>query len=227
MFSELVDDVVARTRRPDMQADIIGYANATIRECQALALFWRDLVEDQLTPNAAPYTWDLPLNFFRLKAAQYGLTGCKPIYPERLPPGRVQEDKQFYYYFATSYVVFNGMGGLSYNGTFPVINLAYYVRQLSFKYYLVGARPAVFDSEDLTWTYLGGITDPILQAAARAKVANWLLQFWRELIAEGTCAKAFKIIGDPKAPSSFALFKSMQTNLLAMEQNEAFDEIAR
>lgn len=217
MFSELVDEIVTASGRRDRRTDIEGYVNATIRECQVQAFFYRDMIEDQLAPAGAdPYTWDLPVRFRQFRTIQYPGIG----YPKNLPPGRIQEDQQFYYYISTTYTTFVGAGALD------VINIAYYGYLKRLIYYADGARPAVYDTETETWTYLlsGAYVSTLgtaaLDLAARDKVSNWMTLYWYHAVKEGTYAKFFNIIDDPRAPKHYALFMKFKADVL---KGEAFD----
>lgn len=232
MFSELVDNVVTRSGRLDKQADIVSYANATLRECQALALFWRDLFEDTINPTAGvnSYNWDVPNNFRRLKALKYSSTGYEDVFPPKLPPGKIQRGQDTYYYFATKYIVFSGLGVFG-GSTTPDINIAYYTRPIRFKYYEEVDRPAVYDTEADDWD--AALYNPVLTGTAAAQlaqaevqqnlVANWILLSYFEIVEEGTLAKVLKQVGDARAPSSFALYKSYQKDLISLEANEAVE----
>ena len=214
MFSELVDSVVARTGRPDQLAAIVDYVNSTVRECQTKALFYKDLVEDVAVASSDPLIWTYPRTFRTLRAVRYG----DGTYPDLLLPGKIQYNQTFYYYAASTYFVFCGAGTDNSN-----IALAYYAYRTRLKYYAVGARPAVYDETNDTWSYLNNITDPVLQEVAQQQVTNWLINFHHDLITEGACAKVFKSVGDQRSVMSFSLYKSMQEGLVTLEANEALN----
>jgi hypothetical protein len=221
-FSKLIDDAIARSRRPGLILDIIGYANSTIRECEVLAFFKRDLVEDQLTADASPFIWEHPLRFRMLRTAFY-LT--KNIYPGFVQPGLKQEQYEtpYFYYGASTYIVFAGVD------VGDLIDVAYYEYLRRLRYYedTTGNRPAYFDDSTETWYYWDGsayvttLGTTALDLAAQALVTNWLVFNWYDTILEGTLAKLFKDQQDPRSPTSFALYKSYQKSLSGGEPYES------
>lgn len=217
-FSAAVDSVIARSQRPDRRADIIAYVRQTMRECQVFKkiAFARDLIEDQLTATSSPFIWDRPQELRLLRTVQYGIFGARnaQIYPTFLRPGKKQETEQYYYYAGPDYFVFKGVDA----GT--IVNVAYYAYFKKLPYYAIADRPAVFDLETDNWNYLTATTDQD-KAIARALVSNWLLFDWYDLIVEGGLAKIFKTVGDQRAVSSFALYKSLQNDLMAGEEVES------
>lgn len=158
MFSELVDSVILRSGRADKKSDIIDYANATLRECQAKGLFFKDLIEDKVSlTDLDPLIWQPPQGFRQLRTVQYPDLS----YPPMKQPGRVQHTDYpptspawntltAYYYLASNYVVFTHCGTIlntdtQWNNNY--IGVAYYVWRPRLKYYTAGHRPAVFSDE--------------------------------------------------------------------------------
>ncbi len=225
MFSELVDDVLARTGRTEKRQEIIDHVNSTIRECDTIARFTRDLVEDTLVVNATPFTWTKDRFFRAMSAVSYDslkqqTNDTSGLVPNR-QPGRMQRDQNYFWYSATDYIVFSGTSGIGDN-----VNVAYYRYLPKLSYYAVGARPAVYtESPDpsiaVTWAYDPAYITVAQQLTAQLLVSNWLLLRHQELIKEGTCAKAYKGIDDKRAALSFALYKSFQNDLQKNESNEA------
>ena len=216
MFSELVDRIVIRSGRPDRIADIRSYVHASIRECQMLAYFARDMTEDTITATAGPHIWERPANLRLMRTARYP----GDIYPNFAGPGKRQLDEDYYYYGGSNYFAFSGIA------TGEEINVAYYSYAKRLAYYedaVVPVRPAVYDEELETWTYLqaGSYVSTLgtdaLDEAARNLVTNWLLLDWMDLIEEGGLAKIFKSVGDERSRTAFALFKSYQKDLKAGE----------
>lgn len=221
MFSELIDSCIQRSGRKDRQADIIDYANTTIRECQTLALFHRDLVEETVLATAEPTVWTLPNTFRQMRVVLYP----DGMYPDYMMPGKQQKYLDRYYYAASGYMVFVGCGTQGATTLSQVIKLAYYSYLPRLKYYAVGSRPAVYDDETNAWTYNPVTTDPDEQAAARAKVSNWLLTHYNEMIKEGTLAKLFKSIKDQeRSMMSYSLYKSMQEDI---KKAEGFESLGK
>lgn len=221
-MSAAVDAAIQRSGRPDRRADIISYLRQTLREIQSLAYFERDLIEDQLTANADPYTWDVPNGFRMMRTVEYpGLFDPQghTVYPRYMPPGRHLRGHDVYYYRSGDYYVFAGHGASS--GSTTSINIAYYRYALPLAYYAtVADRPARYFLETESWTYATASTDDEKETA-RNQVTNWLLFHWYDTVIEGALAKVFKAIGDERAVSTFALYKSLQNTLLQGESKAA------
>lgn len=216
MFSEVVDFVIGLTGRRERKQDIARWLNATMRECQNTDYYERDMTEDQITTSAVPHVWPRPRLFRRLRTVYYPSVDSWPRY---YPPGnklRERPDDYYYYGNSTSYV-FNGLAA----GT--NIDLAYYSKTRYFQYYEEAARPAVYDREADTWSYLQNgsyvatLGSTTLDEAAQVLVSNWLLDEWEYVLQEGTLAKLFKAIESARATSSFALYKSHQKDIMAGE----------
>ena len=221
MFSELVDLVQLRSGRPGSRtlADCQSYVRAAVRECQLKALFESDLIEDIITTTTDDYVWTTPRNFRVMRTVKYN----DGSFPPFLPPGKRQLDETSYFYKASNYFVFVSTSSAD------DLEVAYYEYARYFKYYTVGNRPAIYDEETDTWTYLfegnyiSTLGSDTLDEAARELVTHWLFERWGSLIEEGGLAKIYKNVGDERAGSSFALFKSMQGDLLKGEAHVALE----
>jgi len=218
-FSAAVDDAVARSGRPDRIADIISFVRVTIRELQVLRFFRNDLTEDTLTADVANYIWNYPQEFRVLRTVRYPRFDAQGryIYPPELLPGKKQKDYTDYYYGGPGYYVFAG------TSLADSIAVAYYSYVKKLAYYAEAARPATFSLEDDAWSYLSnGTSDE--QTAAQIKVSNWLLFNYYDTVVEGAMAKLLKTVGDPRAVSSFALYKSYQQSLIAGEPSDSLNK---
>lgn len=214
-FSALIDQAVSLTGRGKVaRSQLTSYARSSMREAQADNLFERDLIEDQLTVTASPFIWTRPaeLRFFR--TVRYP----GEIYPPYIVPGRRQFDVAKFYYAAATYFVFQGVE------LNEVLDIAYYSYVPKLVYFEAANRPARYFADLGKWQYLdlnGNFVDTlgstVLDEAAEALVTNWIIFDWFDLVLEGILAKQFKVIGDPRAPSHFALFKSMIKDLLQGE----------
>lgn len=223
MFSELVDEVVIQTGRRDRMNDIADFARLTMRECQGIHYFSRDLVEDQITATQTPQIWDRPVGFRQMWTVRYGADR----YPKFARPGRLQSEYTDYYYSAGNYFAFIGV--------FPgeEVKMAYFMYAPDFVYLPVGFRPAVYNRVTQTWQYRqpdGTYADhipaatpeeqEILEEAARNFVAHWLLLDWWQLIKTGTMTKLYAMIDDPRGPKLFSMYKEQQTALDVGERYE-------
>jgi len=214
-FSSAVDTVVARTGRPNLQTSIESFVRATIRELQAKARSTKDLVEEEITATAAPHIWTYPSRFREVIGVKYSSIydqQGKAVYPPRINPGNIQRDKDYFYYQSGNSLVFAGVKAND------VIAIAYLLWSRPFIYYTVSERPAIYDAETESWTYLSAYdTDDTTRETARDLVTNWLLFGWFETVIEGAVAKTYKLVGDQRAVSAFALYKSYEKDLLAGE----------
>ncbi len=220
-FSAVLDDAVKLAGRGvAARPQMVSYARASMREPQMDNLFEKDLVEDQLTFNADPFSWTRPPEFRVFRTVKYS----EEVYPKFIPPGRRQFDETNFYYAASTYFVFKGLA------VGDVFGIAYYTFFPKLVYFEAAARPARFFADLGKWQYLDGngnfvdtLGSDTLDEAARALVTNWILFDWPDLILEGILAKQFKVQKDDRAPSHFALFKSMINDLLQSETVGSID----
>lgn len=222
MFSELVDTVLARCGRTDRKEDIISYVNLTIRSVQAKIFCYNNLTEDQIEATADPFIWINPINFQKLKAARYN-DGEYPV----SKMGKGQDTYPNRYYLGPGYVGFTGMEVGS------LIDVAYYKFQPRLKYYEDNQRPATtefnYTTEQYNFSYydltsIGDLDYTLVanQPLARAKVSNWILLKWREMIEEGTLAKVYKLIGETeRAATAFSLFERTRVQEFEPTENDS------
>lgn len=214
-FSALIDQaLVLAGRGKPARNQLTSYARSSMREAQVDVLFERDIVEDQLIATASPFIWTRPAELRVFRTVRYP----GEIYPKYIIPGKRQFDLDKFYYAASTYFVFNGVT------TGDKLAIAYYSYFKKLVYFEEAARPARYFADLGKWQYLDGnsnfvdtLGSLVLDEAAQALVTNWMLFDWFDLILEGILAKQFKVITDPRAPSTFALFKSMLKDLLQAE----------
>lgn len=217
MFSELVDEIITITGRSDKVEHIASLARGTIRECMNQQYFNRDLTEDQITATADPHIWTRPTNFRIMRTVKYPESAG---FVKEKPPGRIQENEDYYYYGGPTYFTFVGVEADE------KINVAFYSYAPYFKYKTSASvtREAIYDREAGTWTYLSGGTyistlgSDALNEAAQNKVGNWLLLDWDHVIKEGTLTKLYQVTDDPRAQKHFAVYKSFMQDILKGEQ---------
>lgn len=240
-FSQIVDKMVAETKRPDMQTEIATYTNQTIRELHAdpktnsSIFFDSNLNETQITSATdTGQTWDIPKvsTFQAMKAVRFdsltiptmGYNGpCISqndpnayIYAEILKPGRGMNGRDHYCYRAQGTFAFSGYGG-----TGAIISLSWYEYPALLQYFAVANRPAQYD-EFSGWTYgTDGLT-PDQQTAAQAQVSNWILLRWPTLVEEGVRAKVYKRLSDDsRSRTSFSMY-SAQRQLMYTAEGAVF-----
>lgn len=220
-FSALLDEAIKLAGRGiAARVQLASYARASMREPQVDNLFEKDLTEDTLTFNADPFIWTRPAEFRTFRTVKY----TEETYPKYILPGRRQANEVNFYYAASTYFVFKGLA------TGDTFDVAYYSFFPKLVYFAADARPARYFADLGKWQYLDGDSDFVdslgsdnLDEAARALVTNWMLFDWNDLIMEGILAKQFKVQGDLRAPSHFALFKSMIKDLLQAEVTASID----
>lgn len=227
-FSALIDNAVLASGKPQSLISIVGYANATVRECQTLGLFARDLIEDSVvvpTDNSSSYyNWTRDTNLFRsLRTVKY-LTA--DVYPELCLPGRKMIGKIWYYYASDNYYVFNGVAPgetIAMAKYYWQRRLAYFARlgvtTTAFPGGPYEIRPAYYDEDLGIWQYLNVTNDgyvdttgnAVTDAARQVAATNWLIDDWYDVILAGTKAKIFNSSADPRATPEYSLYKQLQT----------------
>lgn len=225
-FSQLVDDIVRETRRPDLSADIADYLNQTIRELHftpergAVIHYRENLRELQLTANSdTSFGWDIPRPalFQSMQAVRYDSIydrNGNHIYASEESPGRNLVNKTWFYYRAGGRFNFSGYGASG-----SLVSLAYYEYPRALKYYASANRPATWDMEAMAFAYGTGwdATDE-LKLDARNLTSNWLLVRWRDVVAEGLKAKVYKRASDDaRARTSYSLYSQLRTGLFTSE----------
>lgn len=230
-FSALIDRVILETGRIGSLLSVAGWANQVIRECQALGLFRRDRIEDQIVPTGSPYIW-YPPRYFRTFAQLRFAT--QDIVPTKLVAGMRTSDCPAYYYAADDYFVFAGyMSGeaINYLAYMWAKPLRYFARDGENTAALGGGpyttREAFYNTDADTWYYWDGtqymssLGNTVLEALYRQNAMNWLVDEWFELIKEGTKAKVWNSFGDARATAAYASYKAQQTlmrNTVGFEQ---------
>lgn len=224
-FSQLVDDMVRESRRPDLLADICDYLNQTIREVHFTAdqnnavLYAENLREDQLTANSdTGFLWNIPnpALFQRMLAVRYDSLHSREgyVYVKELSPGRGMNFAEQFFYRAGASFFFSGYGGLN-----SLISLAYYEYPRRLKYYAVADRPAVWDTELMDFVYVSAadVSDDT-RLAARNLTSNWLLVRWRDVLVEGLKAKVYKRVSDDsRSRTSYSLYANLRNGLITSE----------
>lgn len=227
-FSQLVDDLVSETRRPDMITDIGRFVNQTIRELHfssdrnAATVYRDNFRELQLVaPAESGFTWTQPAPelFQKMACVQYpdvrNSLG-EVQWAKCVTPGPHVRQYDCYYYQVGQTYVFSGYGGLN-----ARINLGYFEFPRSLVYEPPGeCRPAEFDPEK-GWAYnpAGGWNESdCLKEQARELTTNWLLMRWHDVVAEGVRAKIYKRLSDEgRQRTSYSLFKQLALGLYTSE----------
>lgn len=222
MFSELVDNVCTMIGRSNARtkSNVIKYARMTMRECQMLEYFHKDMVEDQITVTAEPHIWTKPANLRELRTVRYDGRYDDGRFPKLRRPGKVQRDENYFYYAGTDYYTF---AGVTIGDT--ISYAAYFYFPYLYYYETAADRPAVFNRVTNTWTYHDNYDDTDeLKETARNLVSNWMLLEWAELIEEGTLAKTYKMLREPQmAAASYSAYQNFQRSLRTGETSESYN----
>jgi hypothetical protein len=222
-FSQLVDSILLETRRPDLKAEVIRYANQSIRECffepeRNTVVFMRSAYREALVIPTVDTgaSWDVPNPgvFQGVGAVRYDSVGG--VYAKMLNPGKRFDSEQYVFQHAGDRLVFKGYGGVG-----GRILIAYYEFCRAHKYYEVAERPASYDV-DLGWSYLPAFDiDETTRMTARIMVTNWLLMGWNTVLEEGLRAKIYKRLSDDaRQRVSYSLWMQQRKGIISTEQAE-------
>ena len=223
-FSQLVDRLLLETRRPDMRADIITYANQTIRELHTdpesnKVLFFADNFRQLLLTADVDngFSWEIPnpATFQKLHVVQFmGVyDGCESVFSTPTTPGRHLNSLRWYHYQAGNRFFFNGYGGLNMQ-----IALGYYEFPQRLVYQAEADRLVTWDEEAQVFVYDPSLNTDELREAALAKVSNWMLIRWVDTVAEGLRAKIYKRVSDTeRARTCYSMYQQMRAGMWTSE----------
>lgn len=228
-FSQLVDEIVAECKRPDLHSDIQRYLNQTIREVhftedRGAALFFKEnFREEQITSLVeAALTWEIPepTTFQKMAGVRYNMIwddDGNQVWANESSPGRHLNGKTVFFYRVGSTYVFAGFGGIN-----ATVDLAWYEFPRSLKYKAPDVRPASYDPET-GWTYGAGIVTDEQKLGARELSTNWLLMRWNQVLAEGLRAKVYKRVSDDsRSRTCYSMYQSLRHGLWTSEQAEFY-----
>lgn len=223
-LSQMVDEIVSETKRPDLVSEISRYVNQTVREChfstdRQAAIFYRDNFNEVLLTASAEsgYTWPMPnpTTFQKMAGVKFPSqfdTMGREVWAVETTPGRHLSALDHYFYQVGSTFVFSGYGGIGAN-----IALGYFAFPASLKYKSVAARPASYDPES-GWSYHADVTTDEDREAARLVTTNWLLMRWSDVVSEGVRAKVYKRVSDTeRARNSYSLYGQLRQGLMSSE----------
>jgi len=214
LFSELVDECIARSGRADMRSSIIGFAFQTQRELESKRAFHKNRYEVlELTAGAAPFIWTPPSRMQIFETARYS----NGIYPVFMQPGHAMRDRTYFYYRDSTTFVFSGVTNVT------SIAMSYFRFNKKLPYFDGADRPAVWDATEETWTYHADYdVSAATRTTAQELVSNWLLRDWNELMIEGTLAKIFKLVQNTeRAATHYSFFKNSTEDQFIPSENHA------
>jgi hypothetical protein len=232
-FSQLVDEMVIETRRPDLRSEIATYLNQTIREVHFepgrgnVVHYGANRKEDQISATAeVGQIWDIPnpATFQGLEAVAYPTAVYGRLqFAKEIRPGPSTLSVPFFFYRTGPSFVFGGTEG--YGGIGGLINISWFEYPSALKYKASGSREAEYDIET-GWTYFTVNTVDYsstteLQATAQERVTNWLLMRWADVLREGLRAKIYKRTSDQlRAQTSYSLYSQLRQGLFTSEVAE-------
>lgn len=225
-FSQLVDEMAAEHKRPDLKPEITAFLNQTIREMHSDPVsngpvyFDQNRVEYQLsaTPLDANgnYQWAIPQTN-RLQLVESVYYPRYGRYARMLQPSTafVESDSDvsriWSWYRSGEYGIFSGFGAESEQ---ILVSVMYYPRSLRY-IPLASERWAVYNTDD-SWTFRQGTgkTDEELLDLS----TNWIIIKWPETLKEGIRAKVFKRLGDEiRQRTSYSSYQSMRAEMQNQE----------
>ena len=224
-FSQLVDEIVAETKRPDMRAEIASYLNQTVRECMMdpetnAAVLLRENYKEVYTYASTElgHVWEVPrVDLFQaIDKVRFDNVwqDDKQVYAKQFRPGPAMNQACHAYQYAGGVVVFKGYGGLN-----AAIAISYFEFPPYLKYYATADAPATWDDE-IGWVYSAeSNVDAATRAIARTRASHWMLLRWKTVLMEGLRAKIYKRLSDDtRARTCYSLYQSLRRGLITSEQ---------
>ena len=227
-FSQLVDDMVAESRRRDLQLEIEKYANQTIRDChfneenRNLVLFGENRQEALVYADSdESHVWPIerPQLFAQLEVIHCPDVGLDAVLrnPSQMNTRENRNGNPLYYRTGPN-IAITGFGQED-----SPIQIAWFAYPRRLIYYPPGAtRPMEWDDAAENKTYATAYNStPELREQADELCTNWLLMRWPDLIREGVRAKLYKKLNDSeRMRSAYSAFESNRRAMVAAETYE-------
>lgn len=224
-FPQIIDRMVAESRRPDLLKEICSYANQALRELhmeptKGNAVFFRENRKEAqlITSGDTGVYWDVPKPsiFQGLEAARYDSVHQDfegATWAREQAPGRNMNNIRHYYYRAGGRFFFHGAGGVG-----SQISLSYFEFVPNLRYYATGTAPATYDDTD-GWAYLPEYdTSDSQRELAQSMVTNWILLRWQTVAEEGIRAKVYKRLADTeRARTCYSMYTQLRQGLYSSE----------
>ena len=223
-FSQIIDEMIQETKRPDLLSEICAYLNQTVMEIHYqpssgnIILYRANRHEIQITATGdTKVVWDIPnpATFIGVEAVRYPCildAAGDPVFPREVNPGIAMNRELYKYMRSGDSYVFSGYGGVG-----SLIDVCYQARPGRLKYLPLAQRPAVFDDMD-GWQYADSVVTEEEQEIARAATANWILLRYHDLVTEGVRSKVYKRLSDTeRARTSYSLYMSLRQGLFTAE----------
>lgn len=223
-FSQIVDEMIQETKRPDLLSEICAYLNQTVMEIHYqpasgnIILYRANRHEIQITATSdTKVVWDIPnpATFIGVEAVRYPCildAAGDPVFPLEVNPGIAMNREMHKYMRSGDSYVFSGYGGVG-----SLIDICYQARPGRLKYLPPDQRPAVFDDID-GWQYADSVVTEEEQEIARTVTSNWILLRYHDLVTEGVRSKVYKRLSDTeRARTSYSLYMSLRQGLFTAE----------
>lgn len=224
-FSQMVDDMVLESKRPDLRTEIASYLNKTLRDLHSEpsrggAVGLRSNMKELRVTAASDtiFTWEMPKvsTFQFMQAVRYDSVvdrEGKGQWANELLPGKGMNNYDYFYYQVGTGFAFQGYGGIG-----SSISLAWYEYVPNLKYYSAATRPATYD-EIFGWTYLPAYdTNDATRLIAQQLSSNWILLRWKSFVEEGVRAKIYKRLSDTeRARTSYSMFAQDRAQFYSAE----------
>lgn len=222
--SQLVDEMVAETLRPDMRMAISSYVNQVIRELhqepqsKTAIGFSENLYEDQLYANAETgFLWTLPRPhlFMRMAMVWYDRFG-KPVRqraPQTMHPSINPIASDRFWYRTGTQIAFSGYGGDN-----AGIKLAWYEYPRQLEYKLQAQRLVRWDNDSQGYVFAPSVTTPDEREAALLQSTNWIMMRHTELVKQGIRAKLYARLGQyDRARLAYSQYESLRPGMVSAE----------
>lgn len=225
-FSQLIDELVAESLRPDQRAVMANGLNQTIRELHFTPEhipvgYSSNLIEEILEPDVEDgFTYALvdPRLFQMMESVWYPAVG---EYATMRRPSSMHAfvgeigGQQYNWYRTGDSIAYSNYGGI---GT--EIHLAWFSYLPRLKYYeTVADRPATWDDENQEYVFHADYDATAeLQAEALSLTTNWMIQRWWDTVAQGTRAKLYaRLADDVRMKQAYSSFEQLRPNLVNAE----------
>jgi hypothetical protein len=225
-FSQLIDELVAESLRPDQRAVMANGLNQTIRELHFTPEhipvgFAANLIEEVLVADVEDgFTYALtdPRLFQMMESVWYPTLGA---YATMRKPSSMHAfvgeigGQEFSWYRTGDSIAYSNYGGLD-----AEIHLAWFSYLPRLRYYGTGeTRPAVWNDDTQEFDFAAEYdSTPELQAEALSLTTNWMIQRWWDTLAQGVRAKLYaRLADDVRMKQAYSSFEQGRPNLVNAE----------
>lgn len=225
--SQIVDELVRETLRPDMLELISSFLNQVVRELhqenkgQSAVKFSSNLYEAELTADSDElFTWKYPRPALiqAIETVYYPVPGKTATlrYPSSVHAFLNEVNGQYYYYRTGDALAFNGYGGSG-----ATIQLAWYEYPRRLVYQTAANRKVTWDDANQIWVYDASLTTDEMKDAALVQATNWVLYRHTELVKQGVRSKLHARLGQTdRARLAYSLYEQLRPGMVSAETAE-------